>query len=147
MHGDGAVASVHPLRQPYAGNHDIGSHPVSPLYLPYYLRLSLPAYGNLVGQGTCHDARCRQPSRCALQAVSSICQQCTAGTAQQASKKRSSEVGCSTSMPQSARPAQATSYAQLRQARQNSLRHSTGTLKEVLSRSTQPLAANAQQSQ
>lgn len=116
------------------------SHPLSLLCLQYYLWLSLPALRRS-GRDRGH-ARCmlQAKSRCALHAVSSVCQQCTVGAAQQASK-RSSGVSCSTSMPQSARPAQAASYAQLRQARQNPLRHSTGTLKEVMSRLTKTSAA------
>lgn len=66
----------------------------------------------------------------------------SAGNAQLVhNKKRASAVSRSISVPQTARLAQATLHAQLGSAIQNPLRHSTGSLQEVLSRSAQPAAA------
>jgi len=60
----------------------------------------------------------------------------SAGNAQLVHKKmRASAVSRSISVPQTARLAQATSYAQLSRASQNPQRHSTGSLQGVLSRS------------
>ena len=58
-------------------------------------------------------------------------------------KKRASAVSCSISVPQTARLAQATSYAQLSRASQNPLRHSTGSLQGVLSSSATAAADGA----
>ena len=70
----------------------------------------------------------------------------SAGSAQLVrNKKRASAVSRSISVPQTARLAQATSYAQLSRASSNPLRHSTGSLQGVLSRSATAAADGATQ--